>query len=185
VTGRHVGAGDVGGDVAAPARGAQRRRRGLAVGAAHQDDGSSPGQLGQQVGVDPQADAPSGDRPGSPPGGLDIQLTPRTAITARSSRNEWPLLTLFTLTASVLFPPPMSSERCNTLQVPSAADSRCFDEVNPAPRSTREEPFATRTSLQRGRPWDGTARCRSEWPASGRRASPGCSVGKGETGVSK
>jgi hypothetical protein len=52
------------------------------------------------------------------------------------------------LTACVLFPPPMSCERCNTLQVPSVLDSRCIGEVNPAPRSTREEPFATRTNLE-------------------------------------
>ena len=45
----------------------------------------------------------------------------------------------------------MSSERSNTLQVPSVLDSRCLGDVNPAPRSTREEPFAIRTGLERGR----------------------------------
>jgi hypothetical protein len=55
------------------------------------------------------------------------------------------------LEAMFNFLPALRSGLCNTLPVPSVVDSRCFGNANPAPRSAREEPFATRTSLERGR----------------------------------
>ena len=61
-----------------------------------------------------------------------------------ASAGRWLLEVVF------YFLPALRSERCDTVPVSSVLDSWCFGNVNPAPRSTREEPFATRTSPEKG-----------------------------------
>jgi hypothetical protein len=72
------------------------------------------------------------------------------------------------LEAVFYFLPALRSERCYTTPVPLVVDSWCFGNANPAPRRTLEEPFATRTSLERGRALGRNRRVLVEGPASRR-----------------